>query len=327
MTAFIRAYRLNVGGIDIDASQGVGLRSLRLQFSVERDDKRHPNNCELRLYNLTKAHQAALAKAPEVRVRLEAGYVGELGTIFDGDLRSARTKKEGTEYVTTISGGDGEKKIRTARINKTFSPGTPVSTVIGELGKALGVGAGNLREFSGAQLANGSKTLTRSLTLSGPVFDELEHFSRSCGLRWSVQDSALQLRYEGLPVADRRGPLLRPDSGLVGELEVETKTSKKSVWKVQATPAEQAAAAGVPLSLLSPDVSPVPFRQTEQVVATTTTQVSGACLLRTDLIPGVPFRVESEAWTGNLVCKSTVHSGDTHSPNQWTVEWTGKAYK
>jgi hypothetical protein len=327
MTAFQRAYRLNVGGIEIDASEGVGLRALRMLFSVERDDKRHPNNAEIKIYNLTRAHQAALAKAPEVRVRLEAGYVGELGTIFDGDLRSARSKREGPDIVTTISGGDGEAKIRTARINKTFSAGTPVATVIGELGKALGVGAGNLRDFAGAKLGNGSRTLTRSMTLSGPVFDELEHVCRSCGLRWSVQDSALQLRHEGLPVGDRQGPLLRPDSGLIGEVEVETKTSKKSVWKVSASPEQQAAAAGVPLSLLSPDVSIVPFRQTEQVIATTTTRVSGACLLRTDLIPGVPFRVESEAWTGNLVCQSTVHSGDTHSPSEWSVSWTGKAYK
>jgi hypothetical protein len=48
------------------------------------------------------------------------------------------------------------------------------------------------------------------------VFDELEHITRSCGLRWSVQDSALQLR-DGLPVGDRQGPLFRKDSGLIGE--------------------------------------------------------------------------------------------------------------
>lgn len=306
MTAFQRAYRLNIGGIEVDASAGVGLSALRLVFSVERDVKRHPNNCEVRIYNLTRAHRAELAKAPGVRVRLEAGYVGDIGTIFDGDLRSARTVKEGTDFATSVAGGDGETKIRTARINKTFSAGTPVSTVINELGRALGVGEGNLRDFAGATLANGSQTLTRPLTLSGSVYEELEHVARSCGLRWSIQDSALQLREAGLPVGDREGPLLRADSGLIGEVQVETVVagSEKSSGVVRTNKRLQAQGFGAG-----------------------TTKVSGVALLRPDLIPGVRFRVESEAFTGNLVCVATVHQGDSHSTDQWSVEWTGRPYE
>jgi hypothetical protein len=306
VTAFQRAYHLNIGSIDIDASRGVALNALRVVFSVTRDVKRHPNSCEVRIYNLTRTHQAALAQAPEVRVRLEAGYVGDLGTIFDGDLRSARSLRQGTDVVTSVSGGDGATKIRTARINKTFTAGTPVATVIAELGKALGVGAGNLKDFAGAQLRSGSKTLTRPLTLHGPVFDELEHVTRSCGLRWSVQDSALQLREAGLPVGDRQGPLLRSDTGLIGQVEVETVVAgaEKAKGVVKTNKALQAQGFGAG-----------------------TTKVTGVCLLRPDLIPGVPFRVESEAFTGNLVCTGTVHSGDSHSTDQWSVEWTGRPYQ
>lgn len=291
MTAFQRAYKLTVGTVQIDASSGVGLNALRMAFSVERDTKRHPNNCELQVYNLTRSHRSELAKLASVRVRLEAGYVDDIGVIFDGDLRSARSRKEGTEFITRVSGGDGESKCRSARINKTFTAGTPIGAVINALGKALGVGPGNLKDFTGATLANGSKTLSRSLTVRGSVFDELEHITRSCGLRWSVQDSALQIREAGLPVGDRQGPLLRRDSGLIGEVEAETIAK-----------AEPGFAAG-------------------------SIKVSGVCLLRGDLIPGVPFRVESETFTGNLVCTATVHAGDTHSTDQWCIEWTGRPYK
>lgn len=291
MTAFQRAYRLTVGDIQMDALRGVGLNALRIAFSIERDIKRHPNNCEISVYNLTASHRAALAKLASVRVRLEAGYVDDVGTLFDGDLRSARSVTEGTEKVTRVSGGDGESKCRSARINKTFAKGTPVGTVLNELGKALGVGPGNLRDFTGATLSNGSKVLTRSLTLSGAVFDEMEHVTRSCGLQWSVQDSALQIREAGLPVGDRQGPLLRKDSGLIGEVEVETVAK-----------AEPGFAAG-------------------------SLKVSGVCLLRGDLIPGVSFRVESEAFTGNLVCTATVHRGDSHAVDSWGIEWTGRPYK
>lgn len=306
MTAFQRAYRLVIGTVGIDATAGVGLNSLRIAFSVQRDVKRTPNNCEVRVYNLTRDHRAALAKLPSVRIRLEAGYVGDLGTIFDGDLRSARTRREGPDLATCASGGDGETQCRTAHIGKTFAAGTPVGTVLQELGKAMGVGPGNLRDFQGAQLANGSKRLTRPLTLHGPVYDELEFFTRSCGLRWSIQDSALQIRDAGLPVGDREGPLLRKDTGLIGEVQIETVVAGaekvKGLVKSNKTLQGEGFTAG-------------------------TTKVTGVCLLRPDLIPGVPLRVESEAFTGNLVCVATTHVGDSHSTDQWSVEWTGRPYK
>jgi hypothetical protein len=148
-----------------------------------------------------------------------------------------------------------------------------------------------LRQFLGAKLGNGSKTLSRSLTLRGSVFDELECITRSCGLSWSIQDSALQIREVGAPVSDRRGPLLRSDSGLIGEVEVETVAKEEP---------------GFPAGSV---------------------RVCGAALLRPDLIPGVPFRVESEAYTGNLVCTATVHNGDSHSTDNWRIDWTGRPYK
>jgi hypothetical protein len=119
---------------------------------------------------------------------------------------------------------------------------------------------------------------------------------------------------------------LRADSGLIGEVEIETKTAKTSVWKLVPSRADVSKALGVPQSLLRPDVNVVPFRSTETVVPKTSTQVTGVCLLQPDLIPGVPFRVESEAFTGNLVCLKTVHVGDSHSTDQWIVQWTGRPY-
>lgn len=291
MTAFQRAYRLTVGSIEIDALAGVGLNALHIAFAVERDTKRVPNNAEIAVWNLSRSSRQALAKLANVPVRLEAGYLDDVGVLFQGDLRSARSRREGPDIVTRVSGGDGETKIRTARINRTFAAGTPIGTVLRELGKALGVGAGNLEQFSGAQLRNGSKTLSRSLTLRGSVFDELESVTRSCGLGWSIQDSALQIREVGQPVGDRSGPLLRPDTGLVGEVELETVAKE-----------EPGFAAG-------------------------SVKVCGSCLLRHDLIPGVPLRVESEAFTGNLVCTATAANGDSHSTDSWRIDWTGRPYK
>ena len=291
MAAFFRAYRVTVGTVQIDALGGVGVGGMRVAFSVERDHKRTANNCELAIWNLSKGSAQALAKLDVVPVQIEAGYADDTGVIFLGDLRSARTKRDGPDTVTRVSAGDGESKLRTARINRTFARGTPVGDVLGQLGRALGVNPGNLTQFQGARLANGLTTLQRALTISGAVSDELERLTRSCGLDWSVQNGVLQLRDAGVgPVGTERGPLLRPDTGLLGEVETERATeTKDGVVKGQ-------------------------------------TIVSGRCLMRADLVPGKSLRVEAEAFTGNLVCRSTTHSGDSHSSDQWTVDWTGVPY-
>lgn len=292
MSQFIRAYRLIVGTVDIDATGGVGPGNLRIAFSVERDHKRAPNNAEVAIWNLNRSNQQALSKLTVVPVQLEAGYADGTGVIFKGDLRTARTRREDTDWITRVSAGDGESKIRVAKLAKTFKAGTPVGDVIGALGTALGVSPGNLNQFRGAKLRDGSSTLKRPLTIAGAASDELERLCRSCGLDWSVQSGALQIREVGAPVGTDRGPLLRADSGLIGDVESE-----------RATETANGAVKG-------------------QVV------VSGTCLMRADLVPGRSFRVESadpRGFTGNLVCIRTSHEGDSHA-EAWTVAWSGVPY-
>jgi hypothetical protein len=184
--------------------------------------------------------------------------------------------------ITCVSGGDGEAAIRGARINRTFKAGTPVKEILKALAASLNIGAGNLNSIGAVAYADGTTAIRRALTCAGLTYDELEDHCRSCGLRWSVQDSALQLRRGDAPVGDTQGPLLRADSGLIGKPQVET--DKKG------------------------------------------TLVSGTCLLRADLIPGVPFRVESDAFEGNLVAIATQHDGDSHQAQPWYVNWTGRPY-
>lgn len=279
---FHRAYRLVVGTTEIDARAGVGLNSLRIAFAVQRDEKRTPNAVEVRVWNLSEGNRKAIASRQSVPISLEAGYVDDVGQLFLGDLRTARTSREGPDLITCVSGGDGEAAIRSARINRTFRAGTPVKEVLKALAGQLNIAAGNLGTIGSVSYADGSSTLQRAQTMSGLIYDELEDLCRSCGLRWSVQDSALQLRRGDEPVGDRKGPLLRADSGLIGEPQVETDRVKGTL-------------------------------------------VTCAALLLPDVIPGVAVRVESEAFSGNLVVTQTEHRGDTHG-GDWFVTFTGRPY-
>ncbi len=283
---FGRAYRLVVGATEIDASQGVGSTGLRIAFAIARDERRTPNSAEVRIWNLSRASREALASAEQVTVSLEAGYVGSIGQLFLGDLRTVRTHREGPDLITTVSGGDGEAALRTARIAKTYPAGTPVADVLRGLATALGVQRGNV-EFA-ATRALGTARLGRARTLHGLVYDELEDFCRAQGLRWSVQDSALQVRSGDDPVRGTQAPLLRADSGLIGQPEVQAK------GKAQTGRAGQKV-------------------------------VSFSALLRADVIPGVPVALASEAFTGNLVITETTHQGDSHQ-GDWVVNAVGRPF-
>jgi hypothetical protein len=294
---FNRAYRLIIGTTEIDARAGAN-EGLRIAFEVNRDEKRTPNNVSIQVYNLPEPIFESLAAKPSVSVSLEAGYVDDVGVLFLGDLRSASTRREGPDLITTIAGGDGENAIKSARINRTFKRGTSVRDVLRGLGSALGVQAGNLNSvaLTGA--------LPHARTCCGLAADELEEFCRTQGLRWSVQDSALQIRTEGEPLAETQGPLLRADSGLIGEPEVERKRFTQKTWPQVRPPL----LAGAPVT-----------REILKVTA------SGTSLLRHDLIPGVAFRVESPRFSANLVATQTTHVGDSHG-SDWFCNWSGRVY-
>lgn len=286
-----RAYRLTVGNILIDASDGITPNDLRVAFRVERDTKKVPNDVRVVVYNLNEGNREGLTQLQNVSVHLEAGYVDDgIGTLFLGDLRSARTTKQGPDYVTTVDGGDGENGVRVGSFNRSFVAGTPIGSVIRELAESLGLGLGNAGDFANAQLTNGSATLKRPLTVSGPVYYSLDKVCNSCGLSWSIQDSAVQINELDRPLGAEEGPLVTPTSGLIGvpEIEIATKAAE-GVTKGQ-------------------------------------TVVSAVSLLRTDIIPGRALRVESQAFTGDLVCRSVVHEGDSHAERTWVTSFTGVPY-
>lgn len=221
-----RKLTLEVGSIKIEAS--TTRVALRVAFDIQRDDKPYPNGASVSIWNLTKDHREALASKDEIAVRLSAGYEDNAQQIFFGFLRRAKTTREGPDYITTLEAGDGEKELQTATIAKTFAVGTPVSKVLEALASAMGLGAGNVQQFLvTAKLPSGA-VLLQPLTIAGPVVEELDSFTRSIGLSFSVQDGAIQLLDRSSPVLPGNAVLLKPSTGLIGQarLDVDRNTNE-----------------------------------------------------------------------------------------------------
>ncbi len=229
---FRRSFRLSVGdkqfgSVDVE-------RPLSFEFSVERDTKRIPNNASVTMYNLsadTRQHLEQLSgkdpTRPGVTVRIEAGYGERINQIFFGSIRRVASWRAGADWITEVSSGDGEHEITTARISRTFVKGTPVSSVLKDIVRALGVDAGGLSQamatLNTTGFSAGGTKLQKAITMHGDAAQELEQFCQSCGIRWSIQDGAFFAAATGEPSIPGEGPVFSPETGLLEAPKVDKK--------------------------------------------------------------------------------------------------------
>jgi len=208
-----RRWRVQVGEL---VSESIDIR-----FKAKRTSAPRPGTLELEVFNFSAAHRGeVLAARRGTLVELRAGYADACPVVFRGDLRRATEKRDGTSWITTVTAGDGEYAIRTARASRSFAAETALADVFRALADAMGVGEGNAGEATaGAQLGTVGALFPAGTTLHGLAADELTRLCRGAGLTWSIQEGALQLLPVGTAL-QRTAVLLASSTGLVGSPEV-----------------------------------------------------------------------------------------------------------
>lgn len=180
-------------------------------FAIEKSLRHEPNKATITPYNLSAAHRRQIEQLNvytrpgatgtshaqgRIRVELEVGYQEARFLLFRGDLRTGLSERPG-EWQTKIEGEDGGRAILWARVNRSYQPGTPVATALRDCAEAMGVGVGNLADYSDVRLEGGSNLFTMGTVLTGPAPDELHGLCRSLGLTYSVQNGVLQFIRRG----------------------------------------------------------------------------------------------------------------------------------
>ena len=107
---FIRKASLIVGGDDGNA---IDLSALRFAFSIRRGDIQTPNSADIRVYNVapqTAERIRQILPTPEfTRVVIQAGYDGNYGVIFDGQIKQVRRGRESQlDTYLDITAADGD---------------------------------------------------------------------------------------------------------------------------------------------------------------------------------------------------------------------------
>jgi len=235
---------------------------LDLTFSAEKTAGSEPNRCDISVWNLSEDSRR-LVSDEGATVRLSAGYVGTEALVFVGDVDDVQTSRDGADVLSRISCSDGGLAIRSTVVNISTKKDTPVSDLVDQLVGQLGLPKGPIAVVSGA--------LKRGLAVLGPVQKALDELCSSNGLRWSVQDGAVQVHpVTGTPDAV---VVLSQDTGLVG----------------------------IPERLV----------QRDQKGGVERRGVKCRSLLQPGLNPGRRIRVKSEWVSGDFVVERVGHSGST----------------
>jgi hypothetical protein len=209
-----------VGDFSKAQPNAVEITDMRVAFKITKTLTKSPNTCELSIYNLSAARRAALVKK-DLRVILEAGFDDHVAGIFVGDARTVEHICEGTEWLTRIRCGDGERAMNLGRANASFAAGTPYANVVKKVTEPLGLGAVDVTAFAG-------KTFATGYAAHGRAVDVLDQVTSAAGLEWSVQDGKIQVMRKGGHTTEQALEL-GPSTGLIGSPEFNAPDQKTGI--------------------------------------------------------------------------------------------------
>ena len=193
--------------------KAVEIVDLRVQFSVEKHLQSEPNTATVTITNAARTTRSFLETKPLI-VQIAAGYDGVTRHLFTGDLRFGSSTKQGTEWITELQLGDGDRAHRHARVARSYAPGTPVSTALRECAEAMGLDLP-------APLVTSPELATQfsaGVSLSGPARDEMTKLLAPYGYHWSIQDGKLVILRDTDVRADQ-ALVVSEDTGMLGSPE------------------------------------------------------------------------------------------------------------
>lgn len=208
---WLRACSLVVGS---NSGSGLDLSELRITFKTKKGDMETPNSAEINVYNLSEA-TASRIQREFTQVLLSAGYVGNSGLIFRGNIRQVRTWREnGVDTVLAILAADGDRAYNFATVNTTLAAGSMpadrVRVCQGSMGDK-GTEAGYTPDLGG-------QALPRGVVMYGMARQYMRDEAQNTGTDWSIQDGKVQMvpRKGYLP---GQAVLLTHETGLIGTPE------------------------------------------------------------------------------------------------------------
>jgi hypothetical protein len=216
------------------AGQGLDFKDFRCTFYVQRGDSSTPNSADVRIYNVSKQTAARLASDEFTQLVIQAGYEGNYGIIFRGQLsQKPRTGRENAKdsYVD-ITAWDGDEPYNYAftALSLPASQTAPKDAIEPLIAGMVNMAKSNARRGYIPELS--TNKLPRGEVHFGNTSDCLRRFAESNDCNFSIQDGAITLIPQAAYIAGQV-PVISPETGLIG---VPTQTQNGLTLRVLLNP-------------------------------------------------------------------------------------------
>lgn len=200
-----------------------GRSSISAKFSVEKNlSAGTANVANFTFTNLSRKTRQRLTRQKQGRLIALAGYEDNLDIIFIGDISRIRHVKNGTEWTTNFSAGDGQKAMKAAPVSFTFPKGASFEVIMKSMFSAMKAEHGIDTASAEAELSKGNPSkLGPSVYAKGycsmaNVVDTLSELAKHRGKSLSIQNSKCQINTPVDPThPDKKTFLISRKSGLI----------------------------------------------------------------------------------------------------------------
>ena len=125
MSFWIREATLQIG------SKRYGMDDLYFEFDVPFEDSDTLQTATFKAYNLSEATRKSIKRGNVII--LNAGYEGDVGAIFVGQVSACSHRRQNTEWITEISATAAMEQWLGAKVSKTYAKGSTAKTIVADL--------------------------------------------------------------------------------------------------------------------------------------------------------------------------------------------------
>lgn len=199
MGFWMREASLQIGG------KRYGMDDLYFEFEVPFEDSDTIQTAKFKAYNLSESTRKGIKRGDVII--LNAGYEGDMGAIFVGQVSACGHKHQNTEWITDISATAAMDAWLSAKVSKTYAKGSTAQEIVADLLNIFGLEIG---EFTLAV----NKVYDRGRVCNGKVKDILKEIVvNDCKSRFLIRSGSVIISDPSKGISN--GIVLTPQSGLL----------------------------------------------------------------------------------------------------------------
>ena len=202
-TFWIRQAEIIAGGRRFHSEE------LDIEFDIPFENNEEPDVANITIYNLSENSINAVKK--DQRFIINAGYRGDVGTIFKGTLQKAATRWSGVDKISEFTVGDGAKEWLIKEVSEVYGENITAQAILEDLTEKFDLELGKLDLVENLIYPKGR-------VIDCMLKDAVKQIANECRSQFCISKEKIYIMPfdEGMET----GFLLNKNTGLIGSPEV-----------------------------------------------------------------------------------------------------------